>query len=203
MPLRANDFAVQELREVSLVVDLREAVEDREPVDLLVILGLDIPAREVAVNAVPDAQVVAVLEQRRRFELPVVDERSVRTPLIVDVVALGGRLDPGVPPGDGVILQTDVAVLAATENDDPVRQRIPATHVRASRVDVDETRLARDRGEEPFRRRYPGFCDFVAHSQPVRRSGGSPRGTLRQLYVTNGTGDEHLCLGGKVSRREP
>ena len=65
MPRRSGQLAVEELEQVALVVDLREAVDDRQPVDLLVVLRLDVAAGEEAVDAVADPQIVAVGESRR------------------------------------------------------------------------------------------------------------------------------------------
>ena len=96
MSLRTYDLAIQELRHVALVVDLGQAVEDGEPVDLLVILGLNISAGQVAVDAVPDSQIIAVLEQPGRIELLVVHERPIRALLIEDKETFLIGLDAGM-----------------------------------------------------------------------------------------------------------
>src|SRR5439155_20397694 len=62
VPGRSGQLAVDELEQVALVVDLRQAVDDRQPINLFVILRFDVAAREEAVNAVADAEVVAVRE---------------------------------------------------------------------------------------------------------------------------------------------
>ena len=119
---RPDQLAVEELRQVALVVDLGQAVEDREPVDLLVVLGLDVAAGQEAVDAVADAQVVAVLEQPGSVELLVVDERAVGALQVADVVASSVRLDAGVAARDGVVVDADVAVVAAAEHERPRRR---------------------------------------------------------------------------------
>jgi len=83
--VRAHDFAVEELRQIALVVNLREAVEDREAVNLLVIFA--------SILRRPDSGRCScrrggnrVLEQPRLIELPVVDEGAVGALLVVNVI---------------------------------------------------------------------------------------------------------------------
>ena len=63
VPGGAGQLAVEEFEQVPLVVDLRQGVDDRQPVDLLVILGFDVAAGEEAVDAVADPEVIAVVER--------------------------------------------------------------------------------------------------------------------------------------------
>src|SRR5256885_9155992 len=50
------------------VVDVGQSVHDRQPVNLLVVVGLDVPAGEELVDAIPDPQVIAVLQPERRLD---------------------------------------------------------------------------------------------------------------------------------------
>src|SRR5262249_21952488 len=60
--LRARQLPVEELQQITLVVDLGQSVDDGEAVDLLVIFGLDVAAGEEAIDAIADTKIVAVLE---------------------------------------------------------------------------------------------------------------------------------------------
>ena len=79
VPGRAGQFAVQEFDQVALVVDLREAVDDRQAVDFFVVLGLDVAAGEEAEDAVADTA-----GNRRRASSASVTGRSLtNVPLVL------------------------------------------------------------------------------------------------------------------------
>ena len=65
MAAGALHLAVEELVQRPPVVDPGERVDDRQPVNLLVVLGLDVPTREEAVDALADANVVAERQDGR------------------------------------------------------------------------------------------------------------------------------------------
>src|SRR5262249_45207133 len=94
--LGAGHFAVEELEQVALVMDLREAVDDREAIDLLVVLRLDVTAGKVAVNAVADAEIVAVLQEAGALGLAVVDKGAVGARLVLDDETVRRGMDVGV-----------------------------------------------------------------------------------------------------------
>src|SRR5262249_6080206 len=160
VPGRAGQLAVEELQQVALVVDVGQGVDDRQPVDLLVVLGLDVAAGEVAVDAVADAQVVAVFEpgaQGRR----VVDEGAVGALQVSDVVAVGAGLDAGVAARHRVVVDAQVAVAGAADDYGPVAQRVARLHAGAGRVDVDHAGVAAAAADELVRRGDPGFRHLV------------------------------------------
>src|SRR5262245_40794 len=162
MPLRADHFAFQELGQIPVVVNLRQPVEDREPVNLLVVFRFNVAAGQIAVKAVPDAQVVAVLEKPRVVELFVVDERAVGAVLVADVVPFLSWLNQRVPTGDGVVVQADVALLATANHQRSVRKRVPAAHCGAAWVNMDEARFPSG-SEQPLGRRDPSIGDLFCH----------------------------------------
>src|SRR5262249_47559616 len=110
--LRARQLAVEELQHVALVVDLGQGVDDGETVNFLVIFGLDVAAGEKAIDAVADAKIIAVVELADG-NAQVVDEGAVGALQIDGVIAVDARLDAGVAARDGVIVDANVAVVAA------------------------------------------------------------------------------------------
>src|SRR5262249_21726948 len=145
--------------------DLRQAVDDRQPVDFLVVIGLDVAAGQEAVDAVAHPQVVAVLELAHRGRR-VVDEGAVGALQVDGVVAVGARLDAGVAAGDGVVVDADVRVVAAADDQGRVAQRVARAHAGPGRVDVDQAGLAPgDRGHAPGYG-HPGFAPCFHASPP-------------------------------------
>ena len=63
---RADDLALEGLEQVALVVDLRETIDDGHPVDLFVVLRLDVGAGEELEDGRADLDAVAVRERRPR-----------------------------------------------------------------------------------------------------------------------------------------
>ena len=107
----AGQLAVEKLEEVALVVDVGQGVDDGQAIDFLVILALDVAAREEAIDAVADAQIIAVLELVHRGR-HVVDEGAVGALQIDGVVAVGAGLDAGMAARDGMVVDADVAIAA-------------------------------------------------------------------------------------------
>jgi hypothetical protein len=62
--------------------------------------------------------------------------------LIVYEKAFASRLDLGMPSGDGVVVQFDVAIFAATEDEGSFPQRIPAPHIGSGWINMNKARLA-------------------------------------------------------------
>ena len=112
---RPRQLAVEELQQVALVVDVGQGVDDGQAIDFLVVLRLDVAAGQEAVDAVADAQVIAVLELADRGG-HVVDEGAVGALQIDGVIAVGPGLDAGVAARDGMIVDADVAVVAAAQD---------------------------------------------------------------------------------------
>ena len=84
VPRRPGQLPVEELHEVALVVDFGQGVDDGEAINLLVVLRLDVAAGQEAINAIADAEIVAVAKPLR-LGRHVVNEGAVR--------ALHGRPD--------------------------------------------------------------------------------------------------------------
>ncbi len=153
---RTGDLAVEEFEEVALVERLGESVHDREAIDLLVILRLDIAADEEAVNAIADAEVVAVLELvHRRGD--VVDVRAVGALQVHRIVAVGARLNAGVSARHRMIVDADFAVAGAADDDGLFTQRIARAHARAGGINMDEAGVAARHRDGPFDPSDPGF----------------------------------------------
>ena len=127
------------------------------------VFRLDIAAREDAVDAVADPQVVAVV-QDVADDRRVVDERPVGADEILGDVPLGGRLDARVLPRDGVVVDVDGAVHpAADHHGGGDRERVALPHAGATGVDVDEAGVSTRggdqarRGTQRLRRRALGY----------------------------------------------
>ena len=166
---RARQLAVEELQQVALVVDVGQGVDDGQAVDFLVVLGLDVAAGQEAVDAVADAQVIAVLELADGGR-HVVDEGAVGALQIDGVVAVGAGLDAGVAARDGMVVDADVAVVAAAEDHGRVGEGVARAHARPGRVDVDDAGVAAGRGDQPVGRRHPGFGRLF-HARLAARTG--------------------------------
>ena len=132
------------------------------------VLRFDIPTGEIAVQAVADPQIVAVFQEARIVELLVVDERAVSAVLVRNVVAFHARLNARVLAGNRVIGEANVAIVAATNQQKAIRERVAATHRRARWVDVNQTRFPRRGGKELLRRGDPRIGDFFDH-HAIRR----------------------------------
>ncbi len=173
---RAGDLAVEELHHVALVVRVGQGVDDGEPIDLLVILRLDVAAGEVAIDAVADAQVVAVL-QLADGGGHVVDEGAVGALQVDGVVAVRPRLNPSVAARDGVVVDADVTVVAATQDDRRVGQRVAGPHAGPGGVDVDHAGITTGRRYETVGPGDPGFRRFLRafhHRQARGKGPGGP-----------------------------
>src|SRR5262249_57683078 len=109
-----------------------------EPVDLLVVLSLDVAAGQVAVDAVAHPQVVPVLElaDGRRH---VVDEGAVGALEVHGVVAVRPGLDAGVAARDRVAVDADVAAVAAPQHHGRVGQGVAGAHAGAGPANLDGT----------------------------------------------------------------
>jgi len=198
---RARQLPVQELQQVALVVDVGQGVDDGQAVDFLVVLRLDVAAGQEAIDAVSDPQVVAVLELADRRG-NVVDEGAVGALQIDRVVAVRPGLDTGVAARYGMVVNADVAVVAAAQDHGRVSERITGSHPGPGRINVDNTGVPAGGRDQPIRRGYPGFVRFLhvcSHGSDQRvlatreRTGGQ---AVRRLAV-----EKDGCLVVRVSPR--
>src|SRR5215813_12491575 len=67
-----------------------------------------------------------------------------------------------------MIVDTDVAIVAAAEHHRSVRQRIARPHSRAGRVDVDDAGVTACGGDQAVRASHPGFRRFLHDVPPVK-----------------------------------
>src|SRR5262245_19574352 len=143
VPDGPQDFALEELVEVPGVGDLGQGVDDRQPVDLLVVVGLDVAAGQVAEDAIADAQVVAVAHRDRVAgeRLLVVHIRAVGALHVEDEELLADLLNADVAAADGSVEDADVAVFAAADNERLFAEGVPHAHPWPSRINVDQARL--------------------------------------------------------------
>src|SRR5258708_37183421 len=73
-----RDLAIEKIEEMALVRHLRQAVGDRQLVDLLVIQRLDVPALDELENGAAAAHQVAVAKRRDALHFLIIDEAAVR-----------------------------------------------------------------------------------------------------------------------------
>ena len=137
VPRRAVDLALEVVHQVPLVVQAGQRVVDRQPVQLLVVLGLDVAAGQEAVQAVADAEIIAV-GQRGVLRGRVVDERPVGALQVGDHVAVDVQVEPRVTARDRMVEDGDVAIVAAAQDDRPPLEQVARPHRQAGRIDVDQ-----------------------------------------------------------------
>src|SRR5687768_3092717 len=96
----------------------------------LVILQLDVRARQVFENGVADLQAVATLNLALADRMRVVvDERAIGGGEVHDEQVAGTLFQTGVAAGDAVARQDDVVVTTATD-----RRRIPVQHEASTEI---------------------------------------------------------------------
>src|SRR5262249_46398782 len=135
------------------------------------VFGLDIAAHEEAVDAVADAEVVAILELVHGGG-HVGDGGAVGALQVDGVVAIGAGLNAGVAARHGGIGDADLAVVGAADDERAVVERITRAHARPGGVNVHQAGAAvRDRNGT-FRRRDPGFGNFF-HRPALTAHGGA------------------------------
>ena len=107
-----------ELQQIPLVVDLRQAVDDGEPVDLLVILGLDrsqFPPEKELEDGRADLDQIARAQGRVAAHLDVVQVGAVGRAVVAHEDAVLLEQQRAVPARDVVQLEDDLAGIAAPD----------------------------------------------------------------------------------------
>ena len=113
--MRARDLALDRVQEVALVEDLRQPVDGRQPVDLLVVGGLDVAAREELEDRAADLDQVAVA-QHVLVDGLVVDVGAVRGSQIANQDRLARVHDLRVIARDRFLIDLDVALRRASDH---------------------------------------------------------------------------------------
>src|SRR5262249_24613652 len=144
----------------------------REPVDLFVVLRLDVAAREEAIDAIADAQVVAVVQRHRTLDHPVVDECAVGAAQVGYADVAGFRVHAAVLSGNRVIRNTDLAVFTSADLQGLVSEGIPCAHLGAGGVNVNEAG-GTVRGHGPPNRCDPCLGDWFFHQSAPAGTGAS------------------------------
>ncbi len=123
---RAHELLVEGLEQVPLDVHLRQTIDDGHPVDLFVVLRLDVlPAQELE-DGGADLDAVAVAEARLAHDLLVVDVRAVGRPVVDAPPGAAALLEVRVPARDAVALEDDVVLGAAPDADGAGVEHEPA-----------------------------------------------------------------------------
>ena len=156
VPRRAVDLALEVVHQVALVVQAGQGIEDRQPVQLLVVIGLDIAAGQEAVQAVADPEVVAI-GQRGLFRGRVVDEGPVGAFQVRGQITVDVQVEPRVAARDREIMDGDVTVIAATQDDRLLLQEVAGAHRQPGRVDMDQAGVLAGSREGPLR------LDLLSH----------------------------------------
>ena len=169
MSIGPYEFAIEELQERPVVVGLGQGVDNREPVDFFVILGLDVAACEKSIDAVADAQTIAVAQWCRAFDHAIIDKCAVGAAQIADGDAALGGLDAGMATRNRVIMDADIAIFATADQKRPVGQGVALPHRCPGRIDMNEAGVG-VRGDRPAQRRHPSFGDRLFHrTDPANR----------------------------------
>jgi hypothetical protein len=145
----AVDLPLERLVEVTAVVELGEAIDRHQPIDLFVVARLDVVAEHELEDGPPDLQPVTV-DERVLAHVQIVDVRAVGRAEVGHAVASVTRArDAGVMSADAVLVDGEVALRRAPDLEDPARQRDAATELLA--IDLDEAPIAAA-GLRPLRR---------------------------------------------------
>ena len=176
VPLCADDLALERLEEEALRRRLRERVGDHEAVDLLVVLGLDVPSREELEDRWAHLEPVAVAKGLLGDE-PVVQERAVRGLEIDERVVASPRLDPDVRPRHARCVDDDRRASVPPDRHGVLATQRPLPSEMAPVVGMDEhdaracrPGLLADEGETREPRRVRGrrrWIQFVLHDRPL------------------------------------
>ena len=156
----ARQLAVEEFHQIALVMDFREGVDDRQTIDLFVVFGLDVAAGEKAINAIADAQVIAIFELAHGRRC-IVDKGAVGALQVDGIVAVGSREDAGVAAGYGMVLDLQVAVIVAADHQGGAGQRIARAHARSCGVNMYQASFAFGGRNGTRGRRHPGLGDSL------------------------------------------
>jgi hypothetical protein len=139
-----RDLPLGGLDEVPLVVDLRRAIHDAGPVDLLVAPRLDVRAGEKLEDRHPDLDAVAVLQGLLSGDPLVVVVGAVAAAEVLDEPRLPCLLEAGVVARDRIPFEPDVAVAASADRDRGMIEVEALAEVHAViGVDGDQARGAR------------------------------------------------------------
>ncbi len=149
-------------------MDFGKGVDDGQAIDFLVIIRLDIAAAQEAVDAIADAQVIAVFQAAFRGR-HVVDKGAVHTLQIDGIVGVAAKLDADMAARHRVVVNENIAFIAAADNERAIAQRMPAAHARSGWINVDQARIAIGRRK---RQVCPGTTSFGEIFHKATNHGG-------------------------------
>src|SRR5262249_6819626 len=128
----------------------------------------------------------------------VVDEGAVGALQVHGVIAVGPRLNAGVPARDGMVVDSDFTVATAADDEGTIAERVATAHAGTGGINVDQAGVTADGGDRSIGCGDPRFRYFL-HGSPVcwlrgrapaarpwLRRKGSGRHPTNRLYVTNG-----------------
>src|SRR6516164_8263825 len=104
-----SQFPIQEFRQIALVGNVCQSVDDDKAIDLFMVFCFGVAAGQKPINPITDAKIVAVLENGR-FNGRVVDKGFVRALEIGDEIAVRTRFDACVPARDRRMMNRYAAV---------------------------------------------------------------------------------------------
>jgi hypothetical protein len=165
VPYRPGHFALEEFQQISMVVNFRESVADGEPVNLFVVLRLHVSAAQKPEDRTAHAQIITVVQPAVGGRL-IVDESAVHTLEVFGLETLGAKLDTSVRAGYGMIVQSDVAIIASAYYHGLVAEKKTRAHSGTRRVDLNQTRIAALGYGRPFQTGVSSFGQTV-HSRSV------------------------------------
>jgi hypothetical protein len=169
---RPRQLALQKLKQIALVVDFRERVDDRAAIDFLVVRRLDVVPGQKAVDAIADAHVVPILQARRSRHL-VVDIGSVGALEVANEVSIAVVVNSGVVARNRRVLNAHLTVGPPADCQRRFMEHVTRPHERARWIDVDQDGVTDRRRWRAPRRRAPGLRQIGHDSTPYSTT---PRG---------------------------
>jgi hypothetical protein len=110
VPVAARQLALERLFEVAAVEDLGEPVDGGEPVDLVVVGGLDVPAGDELEDGAPDLHQVAVAHHELAGDGLVVDVAAIGRAEVFDGDLAVAIDQLGVVAADRFLVDLDVGL---------------------------------------------------------------------------------------------
>ena len=138
--LGACDLFIQHLIEIPLVVQLGEAVGRHQPIDLLVVLDLDVITYDELQNRAADFQLVAVPEATLLFDEVIVDVRSIGRVEVANAEHALVEPEAAVVARDALLVDLNFALRGAPDDKgfsgdvDPAPYILPVDHDQTSAV---------------------------------------------------------------------
>jgi hypothetical protein len=136
----AGHLALEHLIEEALVVHVGQAIEDRQPIDLLVVGSLDVGAGEKLHHRFTEADDVAVIELAPLDEL-VVHEGAVGRAQVLDPPVVAAANEASVAARHGVDVEVEIEIGTTPHGVLGAQERVAPPRVGAGGVEDDEDRI--------------------------------------------------------------